>query len=84
MIALTDRARGAAHADGEIVIEMESGAQLRFPVAHNPRLAAGTPKQLAHIDLSPFGIHLPDLDEDLSFRGIAERDYGQGRTSASS
>jgi len=67
----------------EIVIQMESGAQLRFPVARNPRLATGTPKQLAHIKLSPFGIHWPELDEDLSFRGIADGDYGQCRTSAS-
>ena len=84
MSTLTDRARSAACVAGEIVIEMESGAQLRFPVAQNPRLAVGTPEQLAHIVLSPFGIHWPDLDEDLSFRGIAEGDYGQRRTSASS
>ncbi len=84
MSTLTDRARSAAYADGEIVIQMESGVQLRFPVARSPRLATGTPKQLAHIELSPFGIHWPDLDEDLTFRGIAEGDYGQGRTSASS
>ena len=84
MSTLTDRARSAAYADGEIVIQMESGTQLRFPAARNPRLAAGTPQQLAHIELSPFGIHWPDLDEDLSFRGIAEGDYGQCRTSASS
>lgn len=77
MSTLTDKARSATCADGDIVIEMESGTQLRFPVASNPRLAGGTPEQLANIELSPFGIHWPDLDEDLSFRGIAEGDYGQ-------
>jgi len=40
-------------------------------------------QQLAHVELSPFGIHWPDLDEDLSFRGIADGDYGQGRTGRS-
>ena len=79
MSTLTDRARSAAYADGQIVIEMESGARLRFSVALNPRLACGSAEQLANIELSPFGIHWPDLDEDLSFRGIAEGDYGQPR-----
>lgn len=77
MSTLTDKARSATYADGDIVIEMESGTQLRFPVASNPRLAGGTAEQLANIELSPFGIHWPDLDEDLSFRGIAEGDYGK-------
>jgi len=50
---------------------------LRFPTAENPRLARGTPEQLAHIEISPSGLHWPDLDEDLSIRGIAQGDYGQ-------
>ncbi|PYJ06043.1 MAG: DUF2442 domain-containing protein [Verrucomicrobia bacterium] len=77
MRTLLDTARSASYRDGEIVIVMQSGRKLRIPVAENPRLAKGTPEQLNHIELSPFGIHWPDLDEDLSFRGIAEGDYGQ-------
>ena len=77
MKTLADTARSAAFQDGNIVIVMQSGKEVRFPVAENPRLARGTPKQLNHIELSPLGIHWPDLDEDLSFRGIAEGNYGQ-------
>ena len=77
MRTLVDTANNASHRDGEIVIVMQSGKEFRFPVSENPRLAKGTPEQLNHIQLSPFGIHWPDLDEDLSFRGIAEGDYGQ-------
>jgi len=77
MRTLLDTARSASYRDGEIVIVMQSGRKLRIPVAENPRLAKGTPEQLNHIELSPFGIHWPDLDEDLSFPGIAEGDYGQ-------
>ena len=80
MSTLIDGPRTACFRDGEIVILMESGVELRFPVSENPRLAIGTSKQLNHIELSPFGIHWPDLDEDLSFRGIAEGDFGQRRT----
>ena len=63
--------------DGQIIIAMESGTEIRFPVAQNPRLAHGTAEQLSRIEISPFGIHWPDLDEDLSFRGLLRGDYGQ-------
>ena len=56
---------------------MESGAEIRFPVAENPRLAGGTPQQSNHIEISPFGLHWPDLDEDLSFHGLLEGNHGQ-------
>lgn len=80
MSTMIDTARTACFRDGEIVISMKSGTELRFPVAKNPRLAKGTAKQLNNIEISPLGIHWPDLDEDLSIRGIADGDYGQHRT----
>lgn len=77
MSILTDSARSAVFRDGQIIIAMQSGAEIRFPVSANPRLAGGTAEQLSRIELSPFGIHWPNLDEDLSFRGMLEGDYGQ-------
>ena len=77
MSTLTDSARSALFRDGQIIIAMESGTEIRFPVAQNPRLAHGTAEQLSRIEISPFGIHWPDLDEDLSFRGLLRGDYGQ-------
>jgi hypothetical protein len=65
------------HANGFIVVRMDGGAEIRFPVAENPRLARGTPQQLERIEISPFGLHWPDLDEDLSFHGLIEGNYGQ-------
>jgi hypothetical protein len=59
------------------VVAMESGSEIRFPVADNPRLSRGTPAQLNRIEISPFGLHWPDLDEDLSFRGLLLGDHGQ-------
>jgi len=77
MSILTDSALSAVFRDGQIVIAMASGAEIRFPVADNPRLARGTVEQLSRIEVSPFGVHWPDLDEDLSFRGLLAGDYGQ-------
>jgi hypothetical protein len=77
MSTLIDKAVSASFIAGQIVIRMESNAEIRFPIANNPRLAKGTPDQLNNIELSPFGIHWPDLDEDLSFRGLLDGNYGQ-------
>ena len=77
MSVLTDSARSAVFRDGEIIITMESGNEIRFPVAQNPRLAPGTAEQLGRIEISPYGIHWPELDEDLSFQGLMKGDYGQ-------
>ena len=71
------RARTAELVDGETVVRVESGGEIRFPVAHNPRLEKNIPRQLNNIEISPFGLHWPDLDEDLSFGGMAEGDLGQ-------
>lgn len=56
---------------------MESGLEISFPVGGNPRLEGQSHDQLDRIELSPFGLHWPDLDEDLSLQGILAGDYGQ-------
>ena len=76
-----DTPRSAGFLDGFIFVVLQSGGELRFPASENLRLAHATPAQLNNIELSPFGLHWPDLDEDLSIRGIAQGDYGQGRKS---
>jgi hypothetical protein len=77
MNTLVDTPRSAAYGDGHVTVVMESGRRLCFPVAENPRLAQGTDAQLSHIEISPLGLHWPDLDEDLSFRGLLAGDHGQ-------
>ena len=82
MSTLIDTAVTASFSYGDIVVCMESGTELRFSVAENPRLAVGTPTQLNNVELSPFGIHWLDLDEDLSFRVTAVGDYGLRRVTS--
>ncbi len=77
MSTLVDIAIEATYKNGHIVVHMESGVEIRFPVSKNRRLAQGTNKQLNNIEISPYGLHWPNLDEDLSFRGLLEGDYGQ-------
>lgn len=77
MSTLVDKPVSARHVDGKIHVEMESGLEIAFPVKGNPRLEGKPPEQLDRIDVSPFGLHWPELDEDLSIRGILAGDYGQ-------
>ena len=77
MSILTDNAHSVVYRDGEIIVSMQSGVEIGFRVTENPRLARGTPAQLQNVEISPFGVHWPDLDEDLSFRGLLAGDYGQ-------
>ena len=77
MSTLIDKPLIARHLDGRIHVSMESGLEFSFPVKGNTRLENKPSAQLDHIELSPFGLHWPDLDEDLSIRGILAGDYGQ-------
>ena len=54
---------------------MESGHVVSFPVSANPRLAIDSEKALGNIEVSPFGIYWPELDEDLSIKGILSGKY---------
>jgi hypothetical protein len=84
MNTLADTAESVTYRTGHILIKMQSGVEIRFPVSRNPRLSRGTPWQLNNIEVSPFGLHWPDLDEDLSFRGLLAGDFGQNQKCPSS
>ncbi|MEE8587346.1 MAG: DUF2442 domain-containing protein [Acidobacteriota bacterium] len=77
MSTLIDKPLAAHYKDGKIRLTMGSGLEIAFPVERNPRLEGKPHAQLNHIELSPFGLHWPDLDEDLSIRGILSGNYGQ-------
>ena len=77
MNILVDEPVSAVYASGEVTIEFKSGHRLLFPIAGNGRLEQGSDAELETIEVSPFGIHWPLLDEDLSFEGIMRGDYGQ-------
>jgi hypothetical protein len=53
MSTLLDSARDALFSDGEIIVSMAGGTEIRFPVAENPRLARGFSEQLNHIEIPP-------------------------------
>jgi hypothetical protein len=77
MNTLVDTPVVATYHDGHIHVRMESGVEITFPVEKNIRLSRGTEQQLNNIEISPYGLHWPDLDEDLSFKGLFKDNFGQ-------
>ena len=56
-------------------ITLSDGRELSAPLAWFPRLADATPAQRGHWELAGagYGIHWPDVDEDISVRVLMSR-----------
>ena len=70
--AADERVRDVRCDDERLVVELMDGRSIAAPLAWYPRLLAATPAQRAHWEIAGggFGIHWPDLDEDLSTEGL--------------
>ena len=56
--------------DAELTVTLRDGRRITTPLWWYPRLLKATPQQRARYELSPFGIHWPEIDEDLSVGGM--------------
>jgi len=67
-----DRVRGVRFTDDVLVVDLLDGRTISVPLAWYPRLPSATPEQRANWRLAGggFGIHWPDVDEDLSTDGL--------------
>jgi hypothetical protein len=66
------RATSVEVTDEAIIVELEDGRTLTTPLAWYPRLVYGTSEERQNVHLigGGTGMHWPDLDEDLSVRGM--------------
>jgi len=57
-----------------ITAELEDGRVISVPLAWSWRLSEATPEQRSNFELigGGLGVHWPDIDEDLSARGMLE------------
>jgi Protein of unknown function (DUF2442) len=58
--------------DGMLLVKLKDGRLIGTPIAWYPRLANATPEQLGKVELSTFGLHWEDLDEDLGIEGMLQ------------
>jgi len=67
---LNTRAKSVNVTSSTLTVELEDGRSVSTPLAWYPRLENGTMKERRNFEIGHFGIHWPDLDEDLSIRGL--------------
>ena len=58
--------------DDTLSVDLEDGRTVSVPIGWYPRLAHGTPAERANVQIAGagFGLHWPDLDEDIGVEGI--------------
>lgn len=58
--------------DDRLIVDLADGRTIAVPVAWYPRLADATPAQRTHWEVAGagYGIHWPEIDEDLSTEGL--------------
>jgi Protein of unknown function (DUF2442) len=54
----------------ELIVTLANGQKIVTPLWWYPRLLSATAAQRANYELSPFGVHWPEIDEDLSIEGM--------------
>jgi hypothetical protein len=55
-----------------LAVDLEDGRTISVPIGWYPRLAYGTPAERTNYQIagSGYGIHWPDLDEDIGVEGL--------------
>jgi hypothetical protein len=58
--------------DDELIVSLIDGRTISIPILWFPKLANATPEQRANFEILGHGegIHWPDIDEDLSVKGL--------------
>jgi hypothetical protein len=64
--------RDVRFSEDSLIVDLKDGRTISVPLEWYPRLAAAAPRQRANWELcaAGYGIHWPDLDEDLSTEGL--------------
>jgi hypothetical protein len=68
----TPRALHVSVSDDSLVVDLEDGRTISVPIGWYPRLAHGTHEERDNFVIAGagYGIHWPDLDEDIGVEGL--------------
>jgi len=80
-VAADIRVRGVSVDDDRLTIELMDGRAISAPWAWYPRLADATIQQRARWEIAGggYGLHWPEIDEDLSTEGLLRGAPAPGR-----
>ena len=59
-------------------VTLSDGREIGVPLSWFPRLQSANPTARERVEFSPFGLHWPDLDEDISIEGLLAGRGDQG------
>jgi hypothetical protein len=67
-----ERIMGATCTEDSVFVELADGRTVSAPLAWYPRLLHATPQQRSNCVIAGagYGIHWPEIDEDLSVEGL--------------
>jgi hypothetical protein len=70
--AADERVSDVRFESDRIVVDLRDGRTIAVPLAFYPRLLNATPEQRRNWEIAGagYGIHWPDIDEDLSTEGL--------------
>ena len=71
-LSADERVRDVRVSEDTLTVDLMDGRTISVPLVWYPRLLSGTPKQRSSwkVCAAGYGIHWPDLDEDLSTEGL--------------
>ena len=71
-LSADERVAGVSFDAERLIVDLMDGRTIAVPLAWYPRLAAATVEQRNHWEIAGagYGIHWPDVDEDLSVEGL--------------
>lgn len=71
-LAADERVVNVSFTDSDLSVAMKDGRTITVPLAWYPRLLNATPQERQNWKIAGagYGIHWPDIDEDLSTEGL--------------
>lgn len=71
-LSADERVRDVRFSEDSLTVDLMDGRAISVPLEWYPRLAGASPAQLKNWTLcaAGYGIHWPDIDEDLSTEGM--------------
>lgn len=69
---LTSKIQNVIVTDDTLTVDLEDGRSISVPIGWYPRLSYGSANERSNWEISGggYGIHWPDLDEDLGVEGL--------------
>lgn len=60
--------------EDKLCAKISDGREVSIPIAWFPRLSEATPEQLKDFEISPsgYGVHWPQIDEDVSIKAFVD------------